>query len=124
MLHVETSGVWFPMSYYSGKNLTGKFVELIDLFCLENGYQPEFECVDYPTGVAGLSSGTYDIMADTLFILHAIANRNIDLQSAVFDGGRRIAPLSAPFIRPLPKPHSGFGGCCAACKAQHSCALQ
>ena len=57
-------------------------------------------------------------------ILRAIANRNNDLQSAVFDGGRRIAPLSAPFIRPLPKPHSGFGGCCAACKAQHCCALQ
>ena len=29
-------------------------------------------------------------------ILRAIANRNNDLQSAVFDGGRRIAPLSAP----------------------------
>ena len=29
-------------------------------------------------------------------ILRAIANRNNDLQSAVFDGGRRYAPLSAP----------------------------
>ena len=57
-----------------------------------------------------------DLTADN--ILRAIANRNNDLQSAVFDGGRRIAPLSAPFIRPLPKPLCGFGGCCAACKAQ------
>ena len=30
------------------------------------------------------------------FILRANANRNNDLQSAVFDGGRRTAPLSAP----------------------------
>ena len=29
-------------------------------------------------------------------ILRANANRNNDLQSAVFDGGRRTAPLSAP----------------------------
>ena len=32
----------------------------------------------------------------TGIILCAIANRNNDLQSAVFDGGRRTAPLSAP----------------------------
>ena len=32
--------------------------------------------------------------------------------------GRHCVPLSASFIRPLPKPLCGFGGCCAACKAQ------
>ena len=31
-----------------------------------------------------------------MIILRAIANRNNDLQFAVFDGGRRYAPLSAP----------------------------
>ena len=35
------------------------------------------------------------------------------MQSAVKDGGRRIAPQSAPFIRPLPKPLCGFGSCFA-----------
>ena len=46
----------------------------------------------------------------TGIILRAIANRNNDLQSAVFDGGQRYAPQSAPFIHPLPKPLCGFGG--------------
>ena len=32
--------------------------------------------------------------------------------------GRHCVPLSASFIRPLPKPLCGFGGCYAACKAQ------
>ena len=32
--------------------------------------------------------------------------------------GWHCVPLSASFIRPLPKPLCGFGGCCAACKAQ------
>ena len=36
------------------------------------------------------------IFVITVCILRANANRNNDLQSAVFDGGRRTAPLSAP----------------------------
>ena len=31
---------------------------------------------------------------------------------------RHCVPLSASFIRPLPKTLCGFGGCCTACKAQ------
>ncbi len=102
VLHVETSGVWFPMSYYSGKNLTGKFVELIDLFCLENGYQPEFECVDYPTGVAGLSSGTYDIMADTLFITPERLER-INITDPVQVSFISVATKSQPETYTVPK---------------------
>ena len=48
--------------------------------------------------VQGCGKATLDRL-----ILRAIANRNNNLQSAVFDGGRRIAPQSALFICPLPK---------------------
>ncbi|MBR1442104.1 MAG: ABC transporter permease subunit, partial [Firmicutes bacterium] len=68
VLRVATTGTWFPMSYYSGTELTGRFIELVDMFCVEYGYTPEFECVDYPTEIAGLTSGTYDIVADTVYI--------------------------------------------------------
>ena len=68
VLRVAATGTWFPMSYYSGTELTGRFIELVDMFCVEYGYTPVFECVDYPTEVAGLTSGTYDIMADTVYI--------------------------------------------------------
>lgn len=67
-LHVSTTGQWFPMSYFSGEVLTGQFVELVDQFCSRNGYIPEFDVVDYNSEVAGINSGTYDLMADTLYI--------------------------------------------------------
>ncbi len=68
ILHVCTPGTWFPMTFFKGDQPTGMFIDLVDRFCLEYGYEPKYECVDYPTQVAGLSSGTYDIMADTMFI--------------------------------------------------------
>ena len=68
VLHVSTPGTWFPMTFFKGNQPTGMFIDIIDRFCLEYGYEPKYECVDYPTQIAGLTSGTYDIMADTLFI--------------------------------------------------------
>ena len=68
ILHIATTGTWFPMSYYSGKELTGRFIEIVNGFCRREGYRPVYECVDYPTEVLGLSTGNYDIMADTLYI--------------------------------------------------------
>ena len=67
-LRVVTAGTWFPKTYYSGNNLTGQFVELICDFCSRSGYTPRFECCDFAAEVAGINSGTYDIMADTLYI--------------------------------------------------------
>ncbi len=67
-LRVVTSGTWFPKSYYSGTHLTGQFIELVCGFCSRSGYTPRFECCDYTAEVAGLNSGTYDIMADSLYI--------------------------------------------------------
>ncbi len=67
-LHVSTSGVWTPMSFYIGNDLTGHFVELIEAFCASEGYTPVFDAVNYTTSIAGLSSGSYDIIADTVYI--------------------------------------------------------
>jgi len=68
VLRVATVGTWFPMTYFSGENLTGMFIELINKFCVKYGYRPMFECVDYPSEVSGINSGTYDIMADSVYI--------------------------------------------------------
>ena len=68
VLRVSTTGIWFPMSYYSGSELTGRFIEIVNGFCRREGYTPVYECVDYPTQVLGLSTGNYDFMADTLYI--------------------------------------------------------
>ena len=68
ILHICTPGTWFPMTFFKGSQPTGMFVDLADRFCLEYGYEPKYECVDYPTQLAGLASGAYDIMADTLYI--------------------------------------------------------
>ncbi len=68
VLRICTPAGWFPMTYYSGNKLVGRFVDTACDFCAKYGYTPEFECVDYPTEVAGLSSGAYDIMADSLYI--------------------------------------------------------
>ena len=102
VLHVETCGTWFPMSYYSGNNLTGKFVEIIDLFCLENGYQPEFESVDYPTSIAGLGAGTYDIVAETLYITPERLER-INITDPVMIDYVLIATRSKPETYTVPK---------------------
>ena len=67
-LRIATPGTWFPKTYYSGSHLTGQFIELLCDFCSRSGYIPRFECCDYAAEVAGLNSGTYDFMADTLYI--------------------------------------------------------
>lgn len=67
-LRVGTTGMWFPKSYYSGGSLTGQFVELVCDFCSRSGYTPQFECCDFSAEVAGINSGAYDLMADTLYI--------------------------------------------------------
>ena len=67
-LRVATTGGWFPMTYFAGDLLTGQFVETVDGFCAAYGYTPEYECVDYTAEIAGINTGTYDIMADTLYI--------------------------------------------------------
>ena len=68
VLRIATNGAWFPMTYYSGDQLTGQFIDMIDLFCSEYGYRPEYEVVTYAASIAGINSGKYDMVADSVYI--------------------------------------------------------
>lgn len=68
VLRVSTVGTWFPMTYYSGDQLTGQFIDIVDQFCLKYGYRPEYEVVNYAASVTGINSGKYDMVADSLYI--------------------------------------------------------
>ena len=67
-LKVATSGVWCPKSFYSGTVLMGEFIDLVNGFCAAYGYMPEYECVTYEAEIAGVTSGTYDLVADSVVI--------------------------------------------------------
>ncbi|MBQ9518766.1 MAG: ABC transporter permease subunit, partial [Firmicutes bacterium] len=94
-LHIATTGIWFPMSYYSGTELTGRFIELVNGFCAKEGYTPVYECVDYPTEIAGLTAGSYDLMADTLYITPERLER-INITTPVISSYMYLAVRSAP----------------------------
>ena len=63
-LRICTGGLWEPMTFYEGPDLTGEFIELAYDFCEYAGYTPSIEAVTYTAELAGISSGTYDFMAD------------------------------------------------------------
>ncbi len=65
-LKVVTGGLWTPMTFYQGDTLTGEFVEIINGFCAEYGYSPEYETVTFSAELSGLAAGTYDICADSI----------------------------------------------------------
>ena len=95
-LRICTPAGWFPMTYFSGEHLTGKFVELASMFCAQQGYTPIFECVDYSAEVAGLNSGTYDLMADSLYITEERLEK-INITEPVTDDIIYIAVKTAPY---------------------------
>ena len=65
-LKIVTGGLWTPMTFFHGDTLTGEFVEIINGFCAEYGYLPEFETVAFSAELSGLAAGTYDICADAV----------------------------------------------------------
>lgn len=65
-LRVATTGLWTPMSFFEGENLTGFFIEMVDGFCASYGYTPMYETVNLTSELSGLASGTYDIVADSI----------------------------------------------------------
>ena len=65
-LHVATGGLWTPMTFYQGENLTGFFIEIINAFCMANGYTPQFETASFTAELTGVSTGVYDICADSI----------------------------------------------------------
>ena len=67
-LQVVTGGLWTPMTFYQGETLTGEFVEIINGFCAQAGYIPQYETVDFSAELTGLASGAYDICADSITV--------------------------------------------------------
>ena len=59
-------GLWTPMTFYQGENLTGFFIEIINAFCMANGYTPQFETASFTAELTGVSTGVYDICADSI----------------------------------------------------------
>jgi len=64
ILKVATTGAWYPMSFYVGEELSGRFIDLINGFCAAEGYVPEYSVLQYGPEMAGLLAGEYDIVAD------------------------------------------------------------
>ena len=65
-LRIVSVGTWNPMSFYSGDKLTGYFIELVNGFCAEYGYIPDYETMPYVSELSGLQSGKYDLIADQI----------------------------------------------------------
>lgn len=102
VLHIATNGSWFPMSYYSGDRLTGQFIEVIDMFCAEYGYRPEYEIVNYAAAVAGINTGKYDMMADSLYITPERLE-NINISDPVMASDMYIAVKTESSMQEVPK---------------------
>lgn len=84
-LKISTGGLWNPMTFYVGKNLTGEFVELINGFCMDAGYTPVIEAMSFEAEVTGLASGEYDIVADSITVTEERTD-NICVTDALLSG--------------------------------------
>lgn len=63
-INVCTPCTWYPNTYYKDNQMAGTFIDIVNLFCEEKGYIPNFSVSTFPGEIAGLSSGEYDLMAD------------------------------------------------------------
>ena len=95
ILRVCTTGTWYPMSYYSGEELTGEFIEIVYDFCIREGYTPVFEAVAYPAEITGINSGAYDFMADSVYITEERAQK-INITDPVFYSCMYLVVKEAP----------------------------
>ena len=84
-LMIATTGTWCPNSFYSGDELTGLFVELMNGFCSENGYTPVYETMPYVSEITGLQAGKYDLIAD-LIVITPERQENINITDGIYDG--------------------------------------
>ena len=64
VLKICTPGTWAPYTFFFNNEITGAFIDIVNLFCAEKGYTPEYEISVFAGEIAGLSSGEYDLMAD------------------------------------------------------------
>ena len=57
-----------PFVYLLNNEYAGFEVEVLQLFCLEYGYVPEFESAQWTAGVAGLQEGKYDVLSCGIYM--------------------------------------------------------
>jgi polar amino acid transport system substrate-binding protein len=75
-----------PFSYISDNKLEGLAVELTYLFAQEYGYDVTFEQATISAGIAGLTSGKYDILAGSISYTEERA-QSIDYSDVFYNGG-------------------------------------
>ncbi len=75
-----------PFSYVSNNKLTGYSIELTTIFARKYGYSVEFEQTTVASALTGLSSGKYDIVANSLSYTEERA-KSIDFSDPFYKGG-------------------------------------
>lgn len=66
VLKIVTCGSWVPNSFMHNDSLVGFFIEECCLFCDRYGYVPEFYTSSFADELAGVTTGQYDFVADTI----------------------------------------------------------
>ena len=78
-----------PFSYYRNGEMTGYVVELCTLFARRYGYTVVYEDAKSSSGIAGLSSGKYDMIGAALSYTEERA-KSIDYSDVIYKGGMML----------------------------------
>ena len=106
-----------PFSYNANNELSGYAVELTYMFAEEYGYNLTFEQTNISSCIAGLSTGKYDLIADSLSYTEERA-QSIDFSDVFYDGGivmmarsddlKALIPSSGPDYRDFDGKRAGI----------------
>ncbi len=79
-----------PLSYMKNNRLMGYEVDLATRFCKEYGYGPHIQIVEFPTMLAGLEAGKYDIGAGGITVSDERAEK-MNFTDPTYTGGVVVA---------------------------------
>lgn len=83
-----------PFSYTANNQLTGYAVELSVMFARKYGYTIKFEQAPIAAGLAGVTSGKYDILATSLSYTEERA-QSMDFSDVIYNGGVMLVVRSS-----------------------------
>ena len=83
-----------PFSYTANNQLTGYAVELSVMFARKYGYTIKFEQAPIAAGLAGLTSGKYDMIAGSLSYTEERA-QSMDFSDVIYNGGVMLVVRSS-----------------------------
>ena len=89
-INVAVNPTSVPFSMVSNGELNGYAVELMTMFCRKYGYDCKYDQVNTASGLAGLSSGLYDIFAYNTTVTPERAE-NIAFSDPIYNGGIVLA---------------------------------